>query len=69
MLARVCWGCGWIEEAFVEQKRQWALNKRCVCQVCVSEFWGIRAGDIRVMVQVDKMPINRAGVDRAEVLL
>lgn len=29
----------------------------------MSEFWGIRAGDIRVMVQVDKMPKNRAGVD------
>lgn len=35
----------------------------------MSKFLGIRAGDIRVMVQVDKMPINKSRVDRAEALL
>lgn len=38
----------------------------CVLGVCVSF---IHAGDIIVMVQVDKMPFNRAGVDRTEALL
>lgn len=33
----------------------------------MSEFWDVRSGDIRVMVQADKMPLNRAGVDRAGV--
>lgn len=45
---------GWVEEAFEEQKRQPALNKRCACEVCVGEFWAIRAGDIGVMVQGDR---------------